>query len=226
MLAEIKHIALIMDGNRRWARKRFIPDKIGHKAGADTILKIAKLGAEYQIPYITFYAFSTENWNRSEHEVNFLLESMRSYIEDNATAIYENNICVRIIGQRENLPQDLQNSIARLEAESAKYTPKITSLFAINYGGRDEIVRAVRKIIDQGGEVNADSISNNLDTKDIPDPDIIIRSGGRNRLSNFLTWQSIYSEIYTTETLWPDFGKNDFNKAIDFYKNTIRNYGA
>lgn len=220
-----------MDGNRRWAKKRFLPDIAGHRSGALNIEKILICASELEIPYVTFYTFSTENWSRNEVEVSDLFNLMREYVLSNLSKFQEDERFIfKIIGDVEKLPIDLQDSLKKLESiskEKKQYTT--TAIFAINYGGRDEIVRSVNKILSQKSEnnyqISEDDILDNLDTKGIPDVDIMIRTGGNQRISNFLIFQSIYAELFFTDTLWPDFSKNELHLIIDEYKKRVRKYG-
>ncbi len=226
------HVAIILDGNGRWAKKRLLPRNLGHKAGAKAVEDICEDAWNLGIKYLTVYAFSTENWKRPEDEVNALMKLLRNYLVDCIERSNKNNMRVRVIGEKTGLSQDIQESIEKLE----KVTEKNTGLnftIAINYGSRDEITRAVKKIAERvaKGEIAPDSIdmnviSESLDTKGIPDPDLLIRTSGEERLSNFLLWQLAYTEFYFTDVLWPDFNKKELEKAIEKYNGRERRFGG
>ena len=226
------HVAIILDGNGRWAKKRLLPRNLGHKAGAKAVEDICEDAWNLGIKYLTVYAFSTENWKRPEDEVNALMKLLRNYLTDCIERSNKNNMRVRVIGEKSGLSQDIRDSIEELE----KVTEKNTGLnftIAINYGSRDEITRAVRTIAKRAaaGEINPDSIdmdiiSESLDTKGIPDPDLLIRTSGEERLSNFLLWQLAYTEFYFTDVLWPDFDKKELKRAIEKYNGRERRFGG
>lgn len=226
------HVAIILDGNGRWAKKRLLPRNLGHKAGAKAVEDICEDAWNLGIKYLTVYAFSTENWKRPEDEVNALMKLLRNYLVDCIERSNKNNMRVRVIGEKSGLSQDIQDRIEELE----KVTEKNTGLnftIAINYGSRDEITRAVRSIAKRvaAGEINPDDInmdiiSESLDTKGIPDPDLLIRTSGEERLSNFLLWQLAYTEFYFTDVLWPDFDKKELEKAIEKYNGRERRFGG
>lgn len=227
-----KHIAIIMDGNGRWAKKRFLAKKIGHKSGADNLKKIIEESENLGIKYLTAYAFSTENWNRNEDEITSLMNLLREYIDKYLKDVHNSNIKISIIGNLIKLDKDLQEK-AEILTELTKNKTGIHVLIAINYGGRDEIVRAVNKIIadiNNGklvtSNITEDSLSAYLDTKNVPDPDLLIRTSGEMRISNFLLWQLAYTEMYFTNKLWPDFNKNDLLEAIKYYKKRDRRFGG
>jgi undecaprenyl diphosphate synthase len=227
-----EHVAIIMDGNGRWAKKKLMPRNYGHAQGSKIVEKICEEAHRLGIKYLTVYAFSTENWNRPQEEVDSLLKLLRNYMKDCLKTSSKNNMKVRIIGDVTRLDTDLQESIAELERESAKNTG-INFQVALNYGGRDDIIRAVKKLaVDfKDGNISLDEIDVNrfsgyLDTKGIPDPDLLIRTSGENRLSNFLLWQLAYTEFYVTDTLWPDFNKEELLKAIEYYNSRNRRFGA
>ena len=227
-----RHVAIILDGNGRWARKRLLPRKAGHSAGARTVEDCCEWAWDLGIKYLTVYAFSTENWNRSDEEVKYLMNLLRDYMKNCLARSRKNNMRVRVIGDKSRLDEDLRLSIDNLEKESASFTG-LNFQVAINYGGRDEIVRAVRNIAaDVGsGIIGPDNIdeqllASRLDTGDIPDPDLLIRTSGELRLSNFMLWQMAYTEFYFTDILWPDFSKNDLIKAIEYYKTRDRRFGG
>lgn len=227
-----KHVAIIMDGNRRWAKKRALPTKLGHSEGANTLEKIADVCSEMGIEYLTVYAFSTENWKRSEDEVDYLMKLLAKHIKDFDKRVKNRNIRFRMIGDIERLNEDLQEGIRGIE-ERTKNNTGLTVNIAINYGGRAEITYVAKKIAEdvKNGiinleDINEELLSMNLQTKESPEPELIIRTGGENRLSGFLLWQSAYSELYFTEVLWPDFDKKELEKAIVEYNSRKRNFGA
>ncbi|MBO4415827.1 MAG: isoprenyl transferase [Lachnospiraceae bacterium] len=227
-----RHVAIILDGNGRWAKKRLLPRKAGHSAGARTVEDCCEWAWDLGIKYLTVYAFSTENWTRSEDEVKYLMNLLRDYMKNCLTRSRKNNMRVRVIGDKSKLAQDLQESIEELERESASFTG-LNFQVAINYGGRDEIVRAVKRINEEcsTGSISADEIdekmlSSYLDTSDIPDPDLLIRTSGEQRLSNFMLWQMAYTEFYFTDILWPDFTKKDLADAIEYYGKRDRRFGG
>lgn len=226
------HVAIILDGNGRWAKKRLLPRNLGHKAGAKAVEDICEDAWNLGIKYLTVYAFSTENWKRPEDEVNALMKLLRNYLVDCIERSNKNNMRVRVIGEKSGLSQDIRDSIDELE----KVTEKNTGLnftIAINYGSRDEITRAVKTIAKRvaAGEITPDSIdmeiiSESLDTKGIPDPDLLIRTSGEERVSNFLLWQLAYTEFYFTDVLWPDFDKKELERAIEKFNGRERRFGG
>jgi undecaprenyl diphosphate synthase len=227
-----QHIAIILDGNGRWATKKHMPRNYGHAQGSKTVEQICEAAYKMGVKYLTVYAFSTENWSRPEDEVAALMNLLRSYMKDCLKISTKNNMRVRIIGDCSRLDCDLQESIATLQ-EASKNNTGLNFQVAINYGGRDEIVRAVRKIITQidcgiisKEQIDEELIQDNLDTVGIPDPDLLIRTAGEQRVSNFLTWQLSYTEFYVTDVLWPDFNKEDLQKAIEFYNSRTRKFGG
>lgn len=227
-----KHIAIIMDGNRRWAKQRKLPIKLGHKQGAETLKKIVRYANKIGIEYITVYAFSTENWKRSEEEVNALMNLLENYLDDFAKEADTENIVIRVLGNLAQLSEALQKSIKNTIKRTEKNTGTIFNI-ALNYGGRDEIVNAVKQISAEvkEGKVNIEDIDENfvsehLYTKDDPDPDLLIRTSGELRLSGFLPWQSTYSEFLFLDKLWPDFNCEDLDNAIKVYNNRNRKFGA
>lgn len=227
-----KHIAIIMDGNRRWAKKRGLPGSMGHAEGANTLEKIADDCSDLGIKYLTVYAFSTENWKRSEEEVDYLMKLLAKHIKDFDKRIKNRDIRFRLVGDINRLNKDLQDGIRGIE-ERTKDKQGLTVNIAINYGGRAELTYMVKEIAKEtkDGNISLDEIDENLiskhlQTKDTPDPDLIIRTGGENRLSGFLLWQAAYSELYFTDVLWPDFDKKELEKAINEYNNRKRNFGA
>lgn len=227
-----QHVAFILDGNGRWAKKRFLPRNAGHVEGAKTVEKILEDAYDLGIEYVTMYAFSTENWKRSEEEVGALMKLLKNYLMDCIERSAKNNMRVRVIGDISALDQELQNRILELEEKSANNTG-LTFAIALNYGGRDEIRRAVTKIAKKcrdgllhPEEITENIISSHLDTAGFPDPDLMIRTSGEVRLSNFLPWQLAYTEFYFTEVLWPDFNKEELINAILYYNGKERRFGG
>ncbi len=227
-----KHIAIIMDGNRRWAKEKGLEAKLGHKQGADTLEKIVKYANKIGIKYITVYAFSTENWKRPKDEVDYLMNLLMDYLVNAETTLAGENVVIRAIGSRKELSQELQEQIIKTE-EFTKNNSGIVMNIALNYGSREEIVKAVKEIsTDVKNEtisvddINAQMISDHLYTKGQPDPDLIIRTSGEERISNFLLWQLAYSELYFCDKLWPDFKVKDLHEAILEYQSRNRRYGG
>lgn len=227
-----KHIAIIMDGNGRWAKKRFMPRNYGHAQGSKAVENICEDAYNLGVKYLTVYAFSTENWVRPKEEIDALMKLLRTYMKDCLKRSSKNNMRVRVIGDISRLPEDLQQSIIELEQVSAENTG-LNFQVALNYGGRDEMVRAIKKIASDVkdnkllvDEITEETFAEYLDTREIPEPDLLIRTSGEKRLSNFLLWQLAYTEFYFTDVLWPDFNKKELIKAIDYYKDRDRRYGA
>lgn len=227
-----KHVAIIMDGNRRWAKKRGLPTQLGHSEGANTLKKMADVCEDLGIKYLTVYAFSTENWKRSEEEVDYLMKLLAKHIKDFDKRIKNRNVRFRLVGEISRLNKDLQDGIRGIE-ERTKNNTGLTVNIAINYGGRAEIAIATQKIAEDVKnnkinleDINEDLIYKYLQTKETPDPDLLIRTGGEQRLSGFLLWQASYSELYFTDVLWPDFNKEELEKAIEEFNNRKRNFGA
>lgn len=221
------HIAIIMDGNGRWAKKRSLPRTAGHVAGAKTFKNIARYCNKIGLKYLTVYAFSTENWKRPRDEVKGIMNLLRDYLKD-AENFKDENIKVNFIGDRTPLAEDIKELMKKNE-EGSKNATGLTLNIAINYGGRDEITNAVKKIVNSGvkaEDVTEDLISQNLYTYDIPDPDFIIRPSGEYRLSNYLIWQSAYSEYWFSDILWPDFTPRHLEKAINDYNHRNRRFGG
>ncbi len=227
-----KHIAIIMDGNRRWAKAHKIPVKLGHKKGAEAIEKVVKYANKIGIKYMTVYAFSTENWKRSEEEVSALMSLLRYYLDDYSERADMENIKVTIIGEREGLNSKLQASIERVMKKTENNTG-INFIICLNYGGRLEMTRAVQKIAQEVkdgliniSDINEDTISNHLYTANVPDPDLMIRTSGELRTSNFLPWQLVYTEFLFFDKYWPDFNESDLDEAIKVYQTRNRKFGA
>ena len=230
------HVAIILDGNGRWAKKRGLPRNFGHLKGCDNVEPVCKAAFNLGIKYVTMYAFSTENWKRPQAEVDELMKLLAKYMKDAMKLSVKNNMRVRIIGDKTGLSDELNKLITELEELSGDFTG-LQLQIAVNYGGRDDIRRAFKNIIleaDKSGKTYnelADSlteevISKNLDTANIPDPDLMIRTSGEQRLSNYLIWQLAYAEYFFTDTLWPDFGKKDLEEAIEFYSGRDRRFGG
>ena len=226
------HVAIILDGNGRWAKKRFLPRKAGHVAGSKTVEKICEDAYNMGINYLTVYAFSTENWKRPEDEVNALMKLLRQYLKDCIKRSTKNNMCVRVIGDISPLEEDMKKSIRELE-EATKDNTGLHFQVALNYGSRDEMIRGIQRMAGdlKSGALQAEDISETvfgtyLDTSGIPDPDLMIRTSGEMRLSNFMLWQLAYTEFYFTDVLWPDFDKAELQKAIDYYNGRERRYGG
>ena len=225
------HIAIILDGNRRWARNRSIPTLQGHTAGAKNLEKIAMYCDKIGVKYLTVYAFSTENWKREKEEVDYLMKLFSKYIKDFDRKFKDGTARIRLAGDIKRLPEDLQEKIIAIQ-EKTKNNTGITLNLCINYGGRDEIVNATKVLAEKvkNGELTVDDItedmiSQNLRTGDAPDPDLFIRPGGEIRLSGFLLWQSSYSELYFADPLWPDFNEEELEKAIDEFNKRKRRFG-
>ncbi len=226
------HVAIILDGNGRWAKKRHMPRNFGHKAGADTLETICDDAWDLGIKYLTVYAFSTENWKRSVEEVKGIMTILRNYLINAIERANKNNMRVRVIGERSRLDEDIRSAIERLETATENNTGLQFNI-ALNYGGRDDITRAVRSIAEkvmQGDidpkDITEQMISDSLDTAGMPDPDLLIRTSGEIRISNFMPWQISYSEFYFCDTLWPDFNKDELAKAILYYAKRDRRYGG
>ena len=226
------HVAIILDGNGRWAKKRFLPRKAGHAAGARTVEQICEDAYHMGINYLTVYAFSTENWKRPQDEVDALMKLLRQYLKDCIKRSTKNNMCVKVIGDTTLLAEDMRESIRELE-EATKDNTGLHFQVALNYGSRDEMLRWIRELCRDVGagkyketEITEEFFASYLDTKGIPDPDLMIRTSGEKRLSNFMLWQLAYSEFYFTDVLWPDFDKKGLQKAIDYYNARDRRFGG
>ena len=227
-----QHIAIIMDGNRRWARAKGKPAGFGHKEGAKTLEKIVRYANKIGLKHITVYAFSTENWKRAEEEVKSLMALLQSYLDDYSKRADSENIKVKILGDITALAPKMQKSIKEC-MERTKNNTGVTFNIALNYGGRDEIVKAIKSISEKVKkdeikieDINEELVSNNLYTKGQPDPDLVIRTSGEIRLSNFLPWQVVYSEFIFIEKNWPDFTEEDLDNAIIEYQKRTRKFGA
>ena len=226
-----KHVAIILDGNGRWAKARNMPRNYGHIQGAKAVEDICEDAWNMGIEYLTVYAFSTENWSRPDDEVAALMKLLRNYMVNALKRASKNNMCVRVIGEKSRLSDDIRESIEKLE-EGTKNNTGLHFTIAINYGSRDEITRAVRKIaedVKEGKmappEITEETIASRLDTAGLPDPDLLIRTCNEKRISNFLLWQISYSEIYVTDIAWPDFDKAALEKACEEYGKRTRKFG-
>ena len=227
-----RHVALILDGNGRWAKKRGLPRTMGHKEGCKTVEKTVEIAARMGIEYLTVYGFSTENWKRSSEEVGALMQLFRYYMVRLLKIAKQNNVRVKMIGDRRRFDEDIIEGINRLERETKENTG-LTFVIAVNYGARDEITRAVSRLAAdcvqgrvKAEEITEDVLSSYLDTAGMPDPDLLIRTSGEQRLSNYLLWQLAYSEFYFTDTPWPDFKEKELKQAVDAYSARDRRYGG
>ena len=221
----LNHVAIIMDGNGRWGLKYRNSRNAGHKAGLNTVEKIIKETIKNKIKFLTLYAFSTENWKRPKKEINFLFNLLQEYLEKKISELNKQGIKFKVIGNKKLLSQKLIKIL--LKSEKITKKNKILHLnLALNYGSKSELVNSVNLIKKKGILPTEQNISNNLYTRDSPDPDLLIRTGNTNRLSNFLLWQLAYSEIYFVKKLWPDFSSKDYNKILNNFKNLKRNFGA
>ena len=212
----LEHIAIIMDGNRRWAKEHFLPSMMGHKKGVDALKKITRACDDFGVKYLTLYAFSTENWNRKKEEVDFLMDLLATTLKSELDELNQNNVKMNFIGDLSALNQNLQDILEK-SIEVTKNNTGVVLTVAINYGARDEIIHAIKNIIKDGkkeDEITQELVSKYLYTKDIPDPDLLIRTSGEKRISNYLLWQIAYSEIYVTDTYWPEFDKEKLAQAI------------
>ncbi len=222
------HVGIIMDGNGRWARLKGKKRTAGHSEGLKTAKMIAKAAADFGIKYLTLYVFSTENWKRAEEEVGYLMNLIKMHLEAEFDFYKANKIRVKILGNVEGLPRDIQKVIQDTEKETADFTAT-TIVLAINYGGRDEILRGIRKFVKDGADLSLldeRTFASDLDFPELPDMDLMIRTGGEKRISNFLLWQSSYAELIFTDTLWPDYTKEEFEKDLIDYQKRTRKFGA
>ena len=227
------HVAVIMDGNGRWAKKRGLPRSLGHKKGSESARKIVDNAAKSGVKYLTLFGFSSENWNRPESEIKELMKLLRHYLRSQTSELHENNVRLSVVGDRNAFDDDIVSLIENAETLT-KNNDKIHVIIALNYGGRGDILQATRKLINRALENNASpdlkqmeiEFSDALFTAGIPDPDLLIRTSGEQRISNFLLWQCAYSEMVFTPTLWPDFNEDDWNKALNEYCGRERRFGA
>lgn len=225
------HVAIIMDGNGRWAQNRKLPRPVGHKHGVESVQNIVRTAANLGVKVLTLYAFSTENWKRPALEVQALMGLLKTFLQSELKTITDNNVSLRCLGQKERLPEEVRQVLDNAIEQTVDNDGLILNL-ALSYGGRNEIVRAVQQIADEcrhgqitPEEIDDNLISDNLYTAGQPDPDLLIRTGGESRLSNFLLWQLSYAEIYITDTLWPDFRENDFITALTNFQKRQRRFG-
>ena len=223
---ELKHIAIIMDGNRRWAKERGLPTALGHKKGVDALKNIMRACDDFGIKYLTVYAFSTENWNRKPEEVNFLMNLLGQTLKNDLNEMHENNVVISFIGDTTKLSESLQG-ILNNAVQKTQNNTGVNLQIAFNYGSRAEIVQAVQKIVDIGEKnITEETVAKFLYTNNIPDPDLLIRTGGEMRISNYLLWQIAYSEFIVVKEFWPDFGKQNLADCILEFNNRNRRYGV
>lgn len=223
-----RHIAIIMDGNGRWAKKRGLPRLAGHQAGTENLRRVIRASVEFGVRYLTFYAFSTENWGRPKEEVEGLLKILETVIEKELNELHQEGVRLVHIGRLERLPTGLRGKV-EAAIELTKNNTRLTVVLAFNYGGRDELVYAFEEMLKAGvkpEDVSEKLISQNLFTAGIPDPDLVIRTSGEMRLSNFLIWQAAYSELYITPTYWPDFDRDELKKALNSFCKRSRRFGG
>lgn len=227
----LQHIAFIMDGNRRWAKKRGLPAVVGHKKGAEVLIDTAKAVKSLGVKFMTVYAFSTENWQRDKEEVDGLMNLLRNYLDNSFKELEKNNVKIVFIGERDMLAADIVAKMAKIE-DKTRQNDGMTLCVALSYGGRQEIVAASKKIAElvQSGSLKPENIdvstfSSMLYTAEIPEPDLLIRTSGEQRISNYLLWQLAYSEMYFSQTLWPDFSKSELKDIIEIYNKRERRYG-
>jgi undecaprenyl diphosphate synthase len=226
--AVVRHVGIIMDGNGRWAKRRGLIRTQGHLEGLKAAKRIVKAASDIGIRYLTLYAFSTENWKRAAAEVGFIMGLVRQYLRGEMDFYRENRIRIRHAGDAAGLPPDIAQELADAAADTAGFEG-MQVILALNYGGRDELIRAIRRIASEGGDlagVAEKDIAARMDNPDVPDPDLIIRSAGEYRLSNFLLWESAYSELYVSAKLWPDWTGDDLNEAVQAYRGRERRYGG
>ena len=223
-MSNINHIAIIMDGNGRWGLKKYKSRKFGHERGIKTVEKIIEASIKKKIKYLTLYTFSTENWKRPKNEVSFLFRLLSEYLKNNLKILLDNNLKLNILGDISKFPKELKQSMKKVTKLTSKNN-KLQINLALNYGSKDEIIRSLKIIVKKKLNVNRKNFEKNLYTKGMPDPDLLIRTGNTNRLSNFLLWQISYSEIFFIKKLWPDFTKKDFYRILNNYKKIKRNFG-
>lgn len=221
-----KHIAIIMDGNGRWAKTRGLPRTAGHKKGIEATKTVVKHAGEIGLNYLTLFAFSTENWSRPDDEINDLMSLLRYYLKSEAAELHKNNVRLRVIGFQDRLSQDIVDMIDKVQAMTAENTG-LNLTIALDYGSRQEIVRAVNRILSTHTEsIDEETLASHLMTADLPDPDLLIRTSGEQRISNFMLWQCAYSEFYFADILWPDFTAMELDEAIKCYQNRERRFGG
>jgi len=219
-----KHVAIIMDGNGRWGLKNKKSRNLGHKTGLKTVEKIIKSSIKNKIKYLTLYAFSTENWKRPKTEIKFLINLLEFFLKEKINILDKNQIKLKVIGNIKKFPNKIQNILKSAQIKTYK-NKRLHLILALNYGSKKELVNALQLINSKKMKVTESSVEKNLYTKGIPNPDILIRTGNTNRLSNFLLWQLSYSEIFFIKKMWPDFNENDYNKILDKFKKIKRNFG-
>lgn len=220
------HIAIIMDGNGRWAQKRGLPRNLGHKEGIKAVERTLDACIKFHIKFVTFYAFSTENWKRDKEEIDGIFSLLRDYLENNPDYFNKKDIKIKHIGELSPFPEDLKKELTKAENQT-KNNETLTMTLALNYGGQDEITRAVNKLLKENKmEITYKDISQNLDTNFLPDPDLVIRTSGENRLSNFMMLQMAYSELYFPKVLWPDFNEKELKKALKIFSKRERRFGG
>ncbi|HJM78070.1 MAG TPA: polyprenyl diphosphate synthase [Candidatus Pelagibacter bacterium] len=219
-----KHVAIIMDGNGRWGLKNKKSRNLGHKTGLKKVEKIIKSSIKNNIKYLTLYAFSTENWKRPKLEIQFLLNLLESFLKEKIEKLVKNGVKLKIIGDLKKFPKKIQSSLKSAQKKSDK-NKKLLLILALNYGSKNELVNAIRKIKEKKMKINKSSVTKSLYTKGIPNPDLLIRTGNTNRLSNFLLWQLSYSEIFFVKKMWPDFNERDYKNVLDKFKKIKRNFG-
>ena len=219
-----KHVAIIMDGNGRWGLKNKKSRNLGHKYGLKKVEKIIKSSIKNNIKYLTLYAFSTENWKRPKLEIQFLLNLLESFLKEKIEKLVKNGVKLKIIGDLKKFPKKIQSSLKSAQTKADK-NKKLLLILALNYGSKNELVNAIRKIKEKKMKINKSSVTKSLYTKGIPNPDLLIRTGNTNRLSNFLLWQLSYSEIFFVKKMWPDFNERDYKNVLDKFKKIKRNFG-
>ena len=227
-----RHVAIIMDGNGRWAKARGLPRVEGHKAGAETVRRVIRAAKNAGVEYLTLYAFSVENWSRPPAEVQALMRLLRFFLKKNEREFHENRVRLRVMGRRSDLPASADKALAEMEAATAHYTEG-QLILCLSYGGRTEIAAAARALAEDAAAGRLDPasidercVASRLYLPDVPDPDLIVRTSGEERLSNFLLWQAAYAEFYFTPVAWPDFGEDDFRAALDAYASRHRRFGG
>lgn len=227
-----RHVAIILDGNGRWAKKKMMPRNYGHAQGSKNVERICELAYKMGIEYLTVYAFSTENWRRPQDEVDALMKLLQNYLSTSIKTSMKNNMRIRVIGDTKKLSEEIKKSIRELE-EASKNNTGLKFQVAINYGSRDEILRAAKALALDVKEnktaidhIDEETLEQYMDTSGIPDPDLLVRTSGEQRLSNFLLWQCAYTEFYFTDVLWPDFNEKELQKAVEYYSGRNRKYGA
>ena len=221
---ELNHVAIIMDGNGRWGLKKKNSRNYGHLKGLKTVETIIKSSIDKKIPFLTLYTFSTENWGRPESEINFLFDLIRKSLKKNLSKIIKQGIKINVIGQKQDLPKDIIKTLKSIENKTFR-NKKIVLNLALNYGSKEEIINACKNLVLQKKDISIRNFEKKLYTGNIPDPEILIRTGGTKRLSNFLLWQLAYTEIFFVDKLWPDFNENDFNNIVFKFKKIKRNFG-